>query len=85
MTNLTDGDACLMSGTTPAAVKDTLAKLALIGSMVMCFAIIIAWVGGSFHRLVQFIVTLDPSKVASLLVGSFPGESPKLLEGHRSF
>ena len=30
MTNLTDGDACLMSGTTLAAVKDTLAKLALI-------------------------------------------------------
>ena len=45
MTNLTDGDACLMSGTTLAAVKDTLAKLALIGSMVMCFAIIIALVG----------------------------------------
>ena len=40
---------------------------------------------GSFHRLVQFIVTFDPSKVASLLVGGLPGESSELLKGHRSF
>jgi hypothetical protein len=39
----------------------------------------------SFHRLVQFIVTFDPSKVASLLVGGFPGEGSELLKGHRSF
>ena len=34
-----------MIRTTLTAVKDTLAKLALIGSMVLCFAIIMAWVG----------------------------------------
>ena len=45
MTNLTDGDAGLMIRTMLTAVKDTLAKLALIGSMVLCFAIIMAWVG----------------------------------------
>jgi hypothetical protein len=45
MTNLTDGDACLMIRTTLAAVKDTLASVALIGSMMLCFAIIMAWVG----------------------------------------
>ena len=44
MTNLTDGDACLMIRTTLTAVKDILAKLALIGSMVLCFAIILAWI-----------------------------------------
>jgi hypothetical protein len=40
---------------------------------------------GAFHRLVQFIVTSHPSKVASLLVGGLPGESSELLKGHRSF
>ena len=45
MTNLTDGDTCLMIRTTLTAVKDTLAAVALIGSMVLCFAIIMAWVG----------------------------------------
>jgi hypothetical protein len=42
---LTDGDAYLMIRTTPTAIRDTLAKLALIGCMVLCFAIILAWVG----------------------------------------
>jgi hypothetical protein len=44
-----------------------------------------SWRTGSFHRLVQFIVTSHPSKVASLLVGGFPGEGSELLKGHRSF
>jgi hypothetical protein len=31
----------------------------------------------------QFITTFDPSEVASLLVGGFPGEGPKLPERYR--
>ena len=44
-----------------------------------------SWRTGAFHGLVQFIVTSHPSKVASLLVGGFPGETSELLKGHRSF
>ena len=45
MTNLTDGDACLMIRTQLSAIRDILAKLALIGCMVLCFGIILAWIG----------------------------------------
>jgi len=41
--------------------------------------------GGTFHCLVQFTATLDPSEMTSLLLRGFPGQRSELTEGYRSF
>jgi hypothetical protein len=56
-----------MIPTTLAAVKDILASVALIGSMVLCFAIIMAWVGLSYRGFES-----HPLRSMSLLYKGLP-------------